>query len=267
MSLKNIFSDKTKELFTQILGNQLDESVQTQLEEGLEKIGQNMAEVLTELLEKEVEEKRQAIVEEYATEFSVLSESLKTLLKEYLAEAKNDFIKSNSSNLIKESKIELVEDFYNGLKDLFQQKSINLDENQVKRFDEMAKTIETLQESVNQIKNEKIEVSRQLKEAKFQLMVEQKIKNLSDAQSLKFKELAEGLDVDSDLEFKFNVILEGLTEEEKDSDSNENVSIDSEQSVEKIDESVEETVIVQEESEKSTVANKSDFFQKFLQKK
>ena len=114
-------------------------------------------------------------------------------------------------------KVEMAESLLGGLKDLFNEHNIEIDEETFDVVDSLEKQVAELEEGSNSVVNENIELKATISSMKAEKVFESMTDGLSDNQVERFKVLSEKLDVEDIEEYTSNlsVIKESFFSEGK----------------------------------------------------
>lgn len=177
-----------------------------------------------------------AVNEEVATKTDSLKEELEGKLETELAEAIDNRMKDVVENVDKyldyvvgewmeENKIaveagikvEMAESLLGGLKDLFTEHNIEIDEDTFDVVDSLEKQVSELEEGTNGLVNENIELKNAIASMKAEKVFESMTDGLSENQVERFKVLSEKLDVEDleDYTSNLSVIKESFFSEGK----------------------------------------------------
>ena len=177
-----------------------------------------------------------AVNEEVATKTDSLKEELEGKLETELAEAIDNRMKDVVENVDKyldyvvgewmeENKIaveagikvEMAESLLGGLKDLFTEHNIEIDEDTFDVVDSLEKQVSELEEGTNGLVNENIELKNAISSMKAEKVFESMVDGLSENQVERFKVLSEKLDVEDieDYTSNLSVIKESFFSEGK----------------------------------------------------
>ena len=177
-----------------------------------------------------------AVNEEVATKTESLKEELESTLETELSEAIDNRMKDVVENVDKyldyvvgewmeENKIaveagikvEMAESLLGGLKDLFNEHNIEIDEDTFDVVDSLEKQVADLEEGSNGLVNENIELKAAISSMKAEKVFESMTEGLSENQVERFKVLSEKLDVEDieDYTSNLSVIKESFFSEGK----------------------------------------------------
>jgi predicted RecB family endonuclease len=96
---------------------------------------------------------------------------------------------------------EIAEKFMNSLKDLFTESYIEVPESKVDLVDELAETVEELEEKLNSQTGSLIEMTEELEAYKREAVIREASKDLAETQIEKLKNLVEDIDFDDEETF------------------------------------------------------------------
>jgi hypothetical protein len=144
-------------------------------------------------------------MEEIEEEFNQVVESIKEEMEEkvdgYLSYMVNEWAKENELAIVKGLRAEIVEDFIDGLRNLFIEHYIDIPEDKVDIVEELTAKIEELEGSLNEQIKESVELTAELNEHKKFEAIYAACEGLTQTQVEKIKSLAESIEFTSDDEF------------------------------------------------------------------
>ena len=150
-------------------------------------------EVIAEAME-EVEIQFNEAVEE-------IKEEMESKIDSYLGYMINEWAKDNEIAIVKGLRAEIVEDFIDGLRNLFIEHYIDIPEDKVDIVEELTAKIEELEGSLNEQIAESIHLTSELNEHKKFEAIYAACEGLTQTQVEKIKALAESIEFTSDEEF------------------------------------------------------------------
>lgn len=181
----------TKEEITAIFGSELTEENQTKVTEIFE--AAVIARVNDEMISIE-----EQLVEAYETELNEAIEEHKDALVEkvdsYLDYIVDQWVEENKIALENNLKLEVMEDFMEGLKTLFQENYIEIPEEKFDVVEEMQSKIDELEDRLDEEINNAIEFNYQLMEERRLNVVEDVTKGLADTEIDRFEKLIKGIE-------------------------------------------------------------------------
>ncbi len=154
--------------------------------------------------------------EEYAQEIVKLQEEQQSQLVEAVEEVKSELIEQidgflnyvveqwvgdNQIALQGGMKVELVNGFIDGLKDLFKEHYVDIPEDKLDLIEEQSEEIVALSQTAEKLAEERLTLEKELQSLKSQLVFEDVASDLTDVQKEKFKELAESVVFTSNEEY------------------------------------------------------------------
>ena len=128
-------------------------------------------------------------------------QALSTRLDDYLEYVVEEWTKENQIAIESGIRAEIVENFMEGLRNLFSENYVDIPEEKVDLVDELAAKVQELETSVNEEMEKNIEISKQLQERKKEQIIESISDGLSENQSDKLKSLAEGVDFEDEEDY------------------------------------------------------------------
>lgn len=170
-------------------------------------------------LEEEFEEQLETAVAE-------INEELAGKLDTYLDYVVENWIEQNEVAIESTLRNELMEEFLDGLKDLFAQHYMNMPQEKVEVVEALATKVEELEARLNETISENNEMKQILVDVEKENIFESMIEDLALSQQEKFKALAEGIDFDGDLDAyakKLSIVKENYFVGEKRAPSSTNI--------------------------------------------
>lgn len=170
-------------------------------------------------LEEEFEEQLETAVAE-------INEDLSSKLDNYLDYVVENWIEQNEVAIESTLRNELMEEFLDGLKDLFAQHYMNMPQEKVEVVEALATKVEELEARLNETISENNEMKQILVDVEKENIFESMIEDLALSQQEKFKALAEGIDFDGDLDAyakKLSIVKENYFAGEKRAPSSTNI--------------------------------------------
>jgi len=162
-----------------------------------------------------LEEEYQTQIEEAVSE---IHEELTSKIDSYLDYVVESWMEENQVAIESSLRNELTSDFITGLKNLFVEHYVDVPQDKVDVVESMAEKIDELETKLNDQINENIEIKNALLETEKDVVVESFVEGLALSQQEKFKALIEGVDFDGDLDTyarKLSIIKENYFTSEK----------------------------------------------------
>lgn len=158
---------------------------------------------VVEQLEKEILEAAEQSIEEIKTD-------LEENIDSYLGYAINEWKEEHKVAIQSGLRSEIVEDFINGLRNLFAENYIDIPEEKVSVVEELTAKVDELQEELQTVLNRNIEMWKQIQEGEKKEILLSVCEGLTTTQIEKMKTLAEGVEFTADGEYreKLEVIKE-----------------------------------------------------------
>ena len=158
---------------------------------------------VVEQLEEEILEAAEQSIEE-------IKADLEENIDSYLGYAINEWKEEHKVAIQSGLRSEIVEDFINGLRNLFAENYIDIPEEQVNVVEELTAKVEELQEEMQNVLNRNIEMWKQIQEGEKKEILLSVCEGLTTTQIEKMKTLAEGVEFTADGEYreKLEVIKE-----------------------------------------------------------
>jgi hypothetical protein len=162
-----------------------------------------------------LEEEFDTLLEEAVAE---INEELTTKVDSYLDYVVESWMEENQVAVESTLRNEVMEEFIDGLKTLFNEHYISIPENKVDVLESLADKVEELEAKLNESINENVEMKKAFVEVEKTNVFESYLDDLAMSQQEKFKALAEGIDFDGDVETyakKLSIIKEKYFVSEK----------------------------------------------------
>lgn len=172
----------------------------------------------TTIFEAAVQSRVESIVEDVLSENeAILAEAIEEIknemsaqVDEYLNYVVEEWVKENQVAIETGLRAEIVEDFINGLKNLFTEHYIEIPEEKVDVAEELASRVAALEEAMTVAAAEKAQIAEELNAAKKEKAIREICEGLTETQIAKMISLAEGVEFTTEGEFngKLAVIRE-----------------------------------------------------------
>ena len=185
------------------------------------------AKMVEEELTEQYEKKLQEAIEE-------MNEELEERLSDYLEYVAQTWMEENEIAIESALKVEMAENFLTGIKGLFEDNNIEVDDEAVDHVAELEAKVTDLQNQLDESVDQSIELKKANDAQKAQLAFNEKSSTLTLKQRDEFEELVEGLSYDSldDYVSKMDVIIETVFNKPAGNDTavddSEPVDVDSE---------------------------------------
>jgi hypothetical protein len=158
------------------------------------------------IFEAAINERYDAIVDslEEAYEQTIAENTEKILdelsgrVNDYISYIAEEWVKENRLVLESEIKVEIAENFLNGMKGLFEQNFIQVPEEKIDLMDELSDENEELRDEVNEQVAENMELRKEILALRCDDIFESYCGGLADTQVEKLRTLAEGIEFDSE---------------------------------------------------------------------
>lgn len=148
-----------------------------------------------------MEEVEEVLYEEFELAVEEVKNELATKLDDYISYMAEEWVKENQLAIEKGLRAEIVEDFINGMKNLFTEHYIDIPEDKVNVVEELTDKVEELQSEVNEQIRANVELHKALNESKKQEAIHAVCEGLTQTQVEKMKQLAESVDFTTDEDF------------------------------------------------------------------
>ena len=189
-----------KEDLDELFGDDLSEEFKDQASTLFEAAVQARIIVETAALEEAYEE---ALNEEIEEVTSALVEKV----DDYLTYVAEQWVAENEVAIESALKVEVMEDFVNGLKDLFVENYIEIPSGKTDVLEDLVLTVESLEEKLNSVLSENIELKKELNEKVIDDTFETVAEGLAATQIEKLRTLSEGVDYNSVEDYKKKLTL------------------------------------------------------------
>lgn len=155
---------------------------------------------IQESLEAEYAEIYEASKEEYRSD-------LASKMDEYLSYVIEEWMKDNEIAIERGLRADIAESFLTGLKGLFEQHYISIPEEKYDVLEELTKKVESLEESLNSQMKKNAELRKDSMISRCINIFNEATDGLSDSEVEKLKALAEGLEYDSEDQFRQKIAV------------------------------------------------------------
>jgi hypothetical protein len=200
MMKKEAMKEKMKEDMNALLGDEnLSEEFVSKATTIFEAAVISRTESILEDIQKELYEQFEEAVEE-------VKEDLATKVDDYMNYMAEEWMKENTLAVEKGLRAEIVEDFINGLKGLFEEHYIDIPEEKVNVVEELTTRVEELEDSLNEQINASIQLKKELNEKIKTEAIHAVCEGLTQTQVEKMKQLAESVEFTSEEEFADKVV-------------------------------------------------------------
>ena len=139
--------------------------------------------------------------EKFNEEVELVKEELASKVDDYLNYMVQEWLEENKIAIEKGLRAEMVENFIDGLKDLFVEHYIDIPEEKVDIIEELADKVTELEEELNSEINKSVELTKELNEHKKVEAIYAVCEGLTQTQVEKIVSLAEGVDFTTEEEF------------------------------------------------------------------
>jgi hypothetical protein len=203
-SMKKKMKEKMKEDIDALLeGENLSEEFTTKATTIFEAAVLARAEMVVEEVEAELMEQFETAVEE-------IKEDMASKVDDYLNYMVEEWVKDNQLAIEKGLRSEIVEDFIDGLRNLFVEHYIDIPADKVDVVEELTTKVEELENSLNEQIKSSVELKKEINEHKKIEAIYTACEGLTQTQVEKMKSLAEGVEFTTGEEF--NSKMETLKE-------------------------------------------------------
>ncbi len=148
-----------------------------------------------------LEEIEEALYEEFEASVEEIKEDLANKLDGYIGYMAEEWMKENQLAVEKGLRAEIVEDFINGLKGLFEEHYIDIPEEKVDVVEELTTKVEELTDQVNEQIELAVQMKKELNEHKKNEAIHAVCEGLTQTQVEKLKSLAESVEFTTEEDF------------------------------------------------------------------
>jgi len=170
-----------------------------------EEFKEKTAVIFEAAIKSKLAEEIDRLEEKYNEELEAEIESTKSDLVEkvdsYLNYVVENWMEENKVAIQTGLRTEIAEDFMNNLKDLFTESYIEVPESKVDLVDELAETVEELEEKLNSQTGQAIAMAEELEAFKREAIIREASRDLAETQVEKLKSLVEDVDFDDEETF------------------------------------------------------------------
>jgi hypothetical protein len=152
-------------------------------------------------LQEEVANLEEAFAETLAEEVEAIQEELASNVDDYLNYVVEQWVSENEVAIEAGLRTELTEEFISGLRQLFAENFIDIPDEKVSVVEELAASVEELQNKLNEEIERNVELSKVLAESKKSEVLHTVVEGLTDTQADKLKTLAENIEFTDAEEF------------------------------------------------------------------
>lgn len=158
--------------------------------------------VLTKL-----QEEKEKLEEEFEERLQEEISSYEDKLNDYVKHAVNEWVEENEKSLGESIKADLFDSLVSGMKNLFLEHSIALDESSVDVIENLNNKIDGLKEDLNKIQNEKIELENKMFENECEKVFYENVSDLTDTQREKLEKIANKMTFESVEDFSEKITM------------------------------------------------------------
>jgi len=186
---------------------------------GAEDLSEEFVNKAADLYEATILTNLQSITEQLSEQFSnklvetvtEVATTLEEQVDNYLNYVVDEWMKDNKLVVEQGLRTEIAENFINNLKNLFAESYIEVPEDKVNAFDEMANAVETLESRVNEELEKNVQLVNEINDLKASLIFAEETETLSDLDAENVKKLVENLRFDNEESFrnKVGTLVEG----------------------------------------------------------
>jgi hypothetical protein len=170
-------------------------------EEFKDKAGVIFEAAIKSKLAEEIDRLEEKYNEELAEEIESTKAGLVDQVDNYLNYVVEGWMEDNKVAIQSGLRTEIAEKFMNSLKDLFTESYIEVPESKVDLVDELAETVEELEEKLNSSTGKQIEMAEELETLKREKVIREASKDLAETQVEKLKGLVEDIDFEDEETF------------------------------------------------------------------
>ena len=187
---------------------------------GAEELSEEFVNKAADLYEATILTNLQSITEQLSEQFSnklvesvtEVATTLEEQVDNYLNYVVDEWMKENKLVVEQGLRTEIAENFINNLKNLFAESYIEVPEDKVNAFDEMANAVEVLESRVNEELEKNVQLVNEINDLKASLIFAEETETLSDLDAENVKKLVENLRFDNEEGFrgKVQTLVEGF---------------------------------------------------------
>ena len=152
-------------------------------------------------LSDEIDRLEEKYNEELDAEITSTKEDLVEKVDSYLNYVVENWMEENKVAIQTGLRTEIAENFMNGMKELFSESYIEVPESKVDLVDELAETVEELEEQLNDTTGKAIAMAEELEHFKRDAIIQEAARDLADTQVDKLKSLVDDIDFDDEETF------------------------------------------------------------------
>lgn len=152
-------------------------------------------------LVEEIDRLEEKYNEELEAEIATTKEDLVEKVDSYLNYVVENWMEENKVAIQTGLRTEIAEEFMNGMKDLFTESYIEVPESKVDLVDELAETVEELEEKLNNTTGQAIAMAEELESFKREAVIREASRDLAETQVEKLKTLVNDIDFDTEETF------------------------------------------------------------------
>jgi hypothetical protein len=186
--------DASEDVDALLAGENLSEDFKSKAATIFEAAVTSRAMTIVEKIEVKMQEK-------FNEEVELVKEELASKVDDYLNYMVQEWLEENKIAIEKGLRAEMVENFIDGLKDLFVEHYIDIPEEKVDIIEELADKVTELEEELNSEINKSVELTKELNEHKKVEAIYAVCEGLTQTQVEKIVSLAEGVDFTTEEEF------------------------------------------------------------------
>lgn len=186
---------------------------------GAEDLSEEFVNKAADIYEATLVTNLQAITEQLTEQFSnklvesveAVATTLEEQIDKYLNYVVEEWVKENKLVVEQGLRTEIAENFISGLKNLFAESYIEVPEDKVNAFNEMATALETLETRVNEEMKKNVDLINEMQDLKASMIFAEETEALSDLDAENVKKLVENLRFDEETNFrnKVQTLVEG----------------------------------------------------------
>jgi hypothetical protein len=155
-----------------------------------------------------IESIQEQLQEQYESDVAAYKEKLDEQVEKYLDYVVEEWVKENRLAVESAARNNVAESFMAKLKDLLEEHYVQLPEEKADLYEEEVKRAENLEESLNDAIAKQAEMASQIKDLNKKLQVESFVRDFSEIEAEKIRELSEGVEFDSSFGSKLKTLKE-----------------------------------------------------------
>lgn len=194
----------------EVLTDDLKKEIQTIFEASVTQKANEMSSTIVTENEKACEKKIQDVEEKTAADLTKFKAELVEKMNDYATYVVNDFVKENKPVLESLTEVKIAKQFFNNIKQIFTDASVDITVENRNTIDELRQEYQNVQESLKDMMNQNIALSKELVEFKKASIIASLTEDLTVADKHEVIKMMEGITVTnlSDFKAKTELVIE-----------------------------------------------------------